>query len=302
MAKFLLGLPELSRLLPGLPGLRGPPGPDYPDGPDCPDYPDYPDCPDCPDCRDCPEFLGAQRLVLFSVTVVWLDGNSAPRGVKHALTFTSRRAAFQWRKLSAIFIVVNCQNKIDKSAATCASQWRPASLSAMTHVRWSRGQSGRQSTDCTVCGFFVLVGSELGASTCAQTKTRAMVNVRPLVNQQASKQQLRTKDTIRQAQTQAYTFTDDTWHKFCSTLAPIILLEDGVCGLTKIMLGLATRTTQSASGCALAHVKNLRVVTRSRKTKNRLTCGPCCVREIRPVLFSSQNHYSNNHTTKKTPN
>ena len=75
-----------------------------------------------------------------------------------------------------------------------------------------------------------------------------------------------------------YTITEDTWHQFCSTVAPIIPLEDGVCGLTKIMLGMATRTTHRAAGCALAHVKNpVRVVTRSRKTKNRLTCGPCGV-------------------------
>ena len=205
-----------------------------------------------------------------------------------------------------------------------------------------------------VCVFFVLVGSELGASTCAQTRTRAKVNVRP--RQLVNREKLRTKDMTPDCKTQLelhdmilyhvfdvhrifhaqpvwhgqahtqsfcvqgkeifmklsetfyttvvkyfamslktlvsfghharnscpydYTITEDTWHQFCSTLAPIIPLGDGVCGLTKIMLDMATRTTQRASGCALAHVKSpFRVVTRSRKTKNRLTCGPCCVRE-----------------------
>ena len=54
-----------------------------------------------------------------------------------------------------------------------------------------RGRAAR----CVCVFFFVLVGSELGASTCTQTMTRAKVNVRPrpLVNQQASKQR-KTKD------------------------------------------------------------------------------------------------------------
>ena len=32
----------------------------------------------------------------------------------------------------------------------CASHWRPPSLPAMTHMRWEHGQSGHESTDCTL--------------------------------------------------------------------------------------------------------------------------------------------------------
>ena len=70
----------------------------------------------------------------------------------------------------------------------------PVSL-AMTHMRWLRGQSGRESTDYTqsVLPLCRWVGKR-GAPTSAQTGTRANMNVRPrhLVNKQQDQDQRKT--------------------------------------------------------------------------------------------------------------
>ena len=89
-------------------------------------------------------------------------------GIRHR-----ERSAEMWRRLTHVHVLLH----------VLANGHSPVSL-AVALVRWRRGQGGHESTDSYREWSTVSVGGKPGPSTCARTRTRAEVNVRPrpLVN------------------------------------------------------------------------------------------------------------------------
>ena len=99
------------------------------------------------------------------------------------------------RKTSPIFELRFVLWVVVKTRKRCAESWRrPRNEHVQVHVRangvstvswrWptccgDKAKRGRESTGCTTCGSFVLVGREPGLSTCAGIRTRAQANVNP---------------------------------------------------------------------------------------------------------------------------